>query len=188
MEEFFGAGILFISESGNSVLTGFHPKLNRWSGFGGKRRGTELALETAVREVIEELFGVFSLSSECFSEIMSCIESTPQNEGGYMLFIETEKTIFMLSDILIKHQCYSDYYVNIPMNNNELVSNRFYLETMEIQKIEYFPLINLQDMRGSITDEFYSDIQSYLLLSELSSHEYNDMSLTFFLNELGTDI
>lgn len=188
MEEFFGAGILFISETGNSVLTGFHPKLNRWSGFGGKSRENEVAVETAVRKVIEELFGIFHPSLDCIAEIAECIESNPQNEGGYMLFIETAKTLFIMTDILEKHQCYSEYYVDIPKNNTELISKRLYLESMEIQKVEYFALKNLQDMRGSITDEFYSDIQSYLLLSDITLHEYNDMSFSIFLKELGTDI
>ena len=58
------AGILFVDTQSKSVLAGFHPKLNRLSGFGGKSQGEESAAQTAVREVSEELFGVFNLAPE----------------------------------------------------------------------------------------------------------------------------
>ena len=43
-----GAGILFVEVQSKSVLAGFHPKLNRLSGFGGKSHGEEKPEQTAV--------------------------------------------------------------------------------------------------------------------------------------------
>ena len=58
--EFSSAGILFEDSdtAEPKYLSGWNPKLNAWSGLGGKRRGEETAWQTALREVIEEVFGL----------------------------------------------------------------------------------------------------------------------------------
>jgi len=53
---FSAAGILF--QDGKNFLSGWNPSLDSWSGFGGKRRGFETSIETAIREVVEEIFQV----------------------------------------------------------------------------------------------------------------------------------
>ena len=171
MDVFFGAGVLFISEDEQSVLTGFHPKLNRWSGFGGKSQENEKPLQTAVREVIEEIFGIFSLSNECFTEISTCVTDHPQNEGGYIVFIEPISTLFKMAEVLRKKNYKSEYYLEIPSTTSELFNTRYFSIEMEISRLEFFLLKDLQDRRGSLTQEFYQDIQKFCFLS---AHEYTD--------------
>ena len=185
MATFFGAGILFLSEDNRSVLSGFHPKLNRWSGFGGKRRGNEEALETAVREVIEEVFGVFNPSEECILELSSCIQSIPKNNADYILYIESESRLFEMAYILHSNNYVSPYYLSLPKNSFELNRFRQLKEEMEITRIDYFLIKELQDKRGLITKEFYSDIQKYIILT--SPQEYIDDTALFikFLDDMG---
>ena len=53
---FSAAGILFQDDT--KFLSGWNPSLDSWSGFGGKRRGFETSIETAIRETVEEIFQV----------------------------------------------------------------------------------------------------------------------------------
>lgn len=175
MASFFGAGILFTSEDNCSVLYGFHPKLNRWSGFGGKRRNHEEAIETAVRELVEEIFGIFNLSEECILELSSCIQSIPKNNADYILYIEHESCLFKIAYILDSNNYVSPYYLSLPKNSFELNRFRQLKEGMEITQIDYFLIKELQDKRGLITKEFYSDIQKYLVLT--SPQEYIDYTV-----------
>lgn len=169
MDVFFGAGILFLSERENSVLSGFHPKLNRWSGFGGKRQEDEVAIHTAVREVIEEIFGIYSLKDDCLTEMCTLVTDNPRNEGGYFLFVEPIHTLFKMAEVLRKNEYISEYYLEIPTTLDMLFNKRGSKDEMEITRLEYFLLKDLQDRRGSLTQEFYEDIQG---LPFLSCYEY----------------
>jgi 8-oxo-dGTP pyrophosphatase MutT (NUDIX family) len=54
-ESFDAAGFMFICPSNQSVLIGKRTKDNKWADFGGGREENETPLETAIREVSEEL-------------------------------------------------------------------------------------------------------------------------------------
>jgi hypothetical protein len=177
MDAFFGAGILFVSEDGRSVLSGYHPKLNRLSGFGGKCHEDEEPLETAVREIVEEIFGLFDISQECSLELSSCIRNIPKNNADYILYIESETRLFEMAYILQKNNYVSPYYLEFPKNSFELNNFRQQKEDMEITRIDYFFIRDLQDKRGLLTKEFYSDLQKYLLLS--TPQEYTDELIMF---------
>ena len=193
MDAVFGAGILFVSYTGGSVLAGFHPKLGRWSGFGGKCHENELYIDTAVREVVEEIFGIFSLSPAILSELGKCVVSAPRNDGGYMLFIEPIDTLLNMCEVLRKNAQISPYYQTIPSSLDSILVPRHVNYSSEISKLLFFAFRDIQDIRYLFTDEFYQDIQSlynsYGLSEAPFPKEYmNDINgLASFFKDMGAD-
>ena len=153
------AGILFVDTQSKSVLAGFHPKLNRLSGFGGKSQGEETAVQTAVREVTEELFGIFNLSKEHINVFAEELGS-PKISNGYSLFIEPIETVFKLSTFLSKNGYFSSFYTNLPLSVSELIHHRILSKTTEVTDISLFNLRDIGDMRHALTLEFYADIST----------------------------
>jgi len=155
------AGILFVDGQSRSVLAGFHPKLNRLSGFGGKSRGEETAEQTAVREVVEELFGVFTLTEEHITEFSKDL-GIPRVYDGYSVFVEPIETVFKLSAFLSKNGYFSPFYNNLPLSVSELIYHRILSETSEVSDISLFALRDLGDMKHMLTLEFYADLSTLL--------------------------
>lgn len=156
------AGILFVDGQSRSVLAGFHPKLNRLSGFGGKSRGEETAEQTAVREVVEELFGVFTLTEEHIDVFAEKLHSS-KLYSEYTVFIEPIETIFELSTFLSKNGYFSPFYNEFPLSISELIYHRILSETSEVSDISLFALRDIGDMRHALTSEFYTDLSTLLL-------------------------
>ena len=153
------AGILFVDTQSKSVLAGFHPKLNRLSGFGGKSRGDETAQQTAVREVTEELFGVFNLSEDHIQAFATELGECKVYDG-YSLFIEPIETVFKLSMFLSKNGYFSPFYNNLPLSVSELIHHRSPSKTTEVTNILLFAIRDIGDMRQALTPEFYTDIST----------------------------
>jgi len=155
------AGILFVDGQSRSVLAGFHPKLNRLSGFGGKRKDEETAEQTAVREVVEELFGVFAMTPEHVTEFSKDL-GIPHVYKEYSVFVEPIETVFKLSVFLSKNGYFSPFYNNLPLSVSELIYHRILSKTTEVTEVSLFALRDLGDMRNMLTSEFYSDISTLL--------------------------
>ena len=156
------AGILFVDGQSRSVLAGFHPKLNRLSGFGGKSKEEETAEQTAVREVVEELFGVFTLTEEHIDVFAEKLHSS-KLYSEYTVFIEPIETIFELSTFLSKNGYFSPFYNEFPLSISELIYHRILSETSEVSDISLFALRDIGDMRHALTSEFYTDLSTLLL-------------------------
>lgn len=157
-----GAGILFVEVQSKSVLAGFHPKLNRLSGFGGKSHGEEKSEQTAVREVVEELFGVFNLAPEHIQAFADELGS-PRVYDGYSLFVEPIETVFKLSAFLSKNGYFSPFYNQLPLSVSELIYHRILSKTTEVTDISLFALRDIGDMRHALTPEFYADLTTLSL-------------------------
>ena len=157
-----GAGILFVDTESKSVLAGFHPKLNRLSGFGGKSRGEEKPEQTAVREVVEELFGVFTLTEDHLAVFAKKLHSS-KLYSEYTLFIEPLETVFELSGFLSKNGYFSPFYSEFPLCVEDLIGRRFLSKTTEVTEISLFALRDSSDMKYILTSEFYADISTLFL-------------------------
>jgi hypothetical protein len=153
------AGILFINIPKKSILAGFHPKIKRFSGFGGKSQGAETAEQTAVREVAEELFGTFNLSPEHIQEFAETL-GPAKIYDGYSLFTEPIETIFKLSRFLSKNGYTSCFYHIFPMSLSKLITSRIPNETAEVTSLILFNIWEIGDIRNSLTPEFFTDISS----------------------------
>lgn len=157
-----GAGILFVDTESKCVLAGFHPKLNRLSGFGGKGRGEEKPEQTAVREVIEELFGVFNLAPEHINVFASKLVAS-KIYSEYTLFIESLETIFELSTFLSKNGYFSPFYLQLPSSVSDLLQKRILYKTTEVTELSLFALRDIGDLRYMLTSEFYTDLTTLSL-------------------------
>jgi hypothetical protein len=153
------AGILFVDTQTKSVLAGFHPKLNRLSGFGGKSRGDEMAAQTAVREVSEEIFGIFNLAPEHINAFAEELGSSKVYDG-YSLFVEPIETVFKLSAFLSKNGYFSPFYNQLPLSVSELIYHRILSKTTEVTDVSLFALRDIGDMRHALTPEFYTDLST----------------------------
>jgi hypothetical protein len=156
------AGILFLDGQSKSVLAGFHPKLNRLSGFGGKQRGEERPEQTAVREVVEELFGIFTLSEEHIDMFAGQLRAS-KLYSEYTLFIEPIETVFELSTFLSKNGYFSPFYSQLPLSVSHLIGHRILSKTSEVSDVSLFAIRDMSDMKYMLTSEFYADISTLLL-------------------------
>jgi len=156
------AGILFVDTESKSVLAGFHPKLNRLSGFGGKQRGEERPEQTAVREVVEELFGIFTLTEEHIDVFAEKLRAS-KLYSEYTLFIEPLETVFELSTFLSKNGYFSAFYSQLPLSVSQLIGHRILSKTSEVSDISLFAIRDIGDMRHALTSEFYADLTTLSL-------------------------
>jgi hypothetical protein len=113
------AGIMFTDQS--MVLAGYRSG-GLITGIGGKREGNELPFQTAIREMLEELFEFDNLSSEVFQQVHDTISSTEVIMGAYTVFMcsfyDLKKILSMLKDSTSK------LYDRFPLTIEELVLNR----------------------------------------------------------------
>jgi hypothetical protein len=156
---FSSAGILFEDTGGDEamVLSGWNPKLNAWSGFGGKRQGEETAWQTALREVIEEIFGL-RIKKEALHSLYEKI--TPMEffqNGTYVCFVCPLRMVFQISGFLEGFGYKSPFYIKFPMYLDELLESRKYemLNHPEITDLQMVPL----SFSESIDPYFQSDLK-----------------------------
>ena len=147
-----GAGCLFI-QSG-FALVGYTPKLKKWSGIGGKVLGTETLRETAIREMLEELFGLepfIKLIKDC-DKILSNIELIINDFYGILpiSFISYKK----IAQILVQHKCKSPYYKTVPMSFVDLINERIPEDISEITELK---VINYNLINPDIDPDFIND-------------------------------
>ena len=154
--EFDSAGILFEDKDNSTFLSGWNPKQQAWSGFGGKRRGNETAWETALREVIEELFGIFLLpvSLNTMQQALSPMEFFQTKK--YVCFIMPLTFVFRLSEMLEMIEYKSPFYKVFPQTKDDLLLKR----TIQLKKTpEITELCFLKStFTGPIDFYFKSDI------------------------------
>lgn len=154
-----GAGILFFDKSLGAVLAGYQPKYGKWSGFGGHSLDNELPLQTAFREVCEELFGI-SPRPEVIEEMIECINPEFISESeNYSLFLLPIMSIFNIPFFLQKNgYAITKYYPSFPVCFFHLLHNRYNTNEAEVQKLLIIHLSEIQDMKLTLTQEFYNDL------------------------------
>jgi 8-oxo-dGTP pyrophosphatase MutT (NUDIX family) len=156
---FSSAGILF-KDSGDeksTYLSGWNPKLNAWSGFGGKRRGDETAWKTALREVIEEIFGL-RIKKESLHILFETISPTEffQNDT-YVCFLCSLSTLFEISTYLEGFGYKSPFYIKFPITIDELLVSRT-CETVKFPELTDLQMVSLP-FENPIDPYFLSDLE-----------------------------
>jgi len=119
---FSAAGILF--QHGTKFLSGWNPSLGAWSGFGGKRRGIETSIQTAIREVVEEVFQVNIRAdhNSALEVILSPYDF--QENGDYVVFFMNLSSLFQISVFLEKNGYRSPLYSSFPTTIVDLIEAR----------------------------------------------------------------
>ena len=115
------SGCLFTNHS--HVLAGMQK--TGLSGLGGKMYFAEIAIETAWRETLEELFGFHSnFIKDRLVELCSIRPLRIMNSGDYVCFVYTFKDLEKALSILKKYHPISPFYRYFPMTVSDLILNR----------------------------------------------------------------
>jgi len=152
---FSAAGILFQYDT--KFLSGWNPSLGAWSGFGGKRRGTETSIQTAVREVVEELFQVNPDIDDIdvLGELLSPFDF--EQNGDYVVFFMNVSSLFQISVFLEKKGYRSPLYSSFPTNVVDLVEERK-LPEGNTYEVTHLCFLDASFSSGPIDKYFKSDL------------------------------
>jgi 8-oxo-dGTP pyrophosphatase MutT (NUDIX family) len=163
---FSSAGILFEDSGETDVhyLSGWNPSLNAWSGFGGKRQGEETAWQTALREVIEELFGL-RVKKDVLHSLYEKI--TPMEffqNGTYVCFVCPLRVIFEITIYLEGFGYKSPFYIKFPLTVYELLESRNYdtVDRVEITDLTFLTSSSEQPMDPHYKSDLKYHSESHL--------------------------
>jgi hypothetical protein len=134
------AGIVFKSET--HVLMGYQPDKNSISGIGGKPMGHETPIETALRETVEEMFGLHPKKKLMDILLTVFTGREPVKNGSYTMFLcsMTDLDLFMMS--VKDHSDGSPYYKKFPKTLDDLLFERRTPLGVEVSHLCMVPIIH----------------------------------------------
>jgi 8-oxo-dGTP pyrophosphatase MutT (NUDIX family) len=147
-----GAGCLFIQSS--FALAAYTPKLKKWSGIGGLINPNESLRYTAIREMLEELFGL-EPSEEVIRDcdyVLRMVKLVVRNNYG-ILTVSFDDYI-LIAKVLVYNKIVSPYYKTIPMNFVDLINERCPLDSAEITELK---VVNYKLPNPDVTKELLDD-------------------------------
>jgi 8-oxo-dGTP pyrophosphatase MutT (NUDIX family) len=147
------AGIVFQNKT--HVLMGYQPSKKMISGIGGKSLDGELTLETALRETVEELFGM-PPTRWLLNGLLGYFQSrrAVQN-GSYTMYIFSLHDLYDFMAIVRGFMLTSPYYPAFPETLIDLVLERRAPPDAEVTSLAIVPIVK---------DAFHLDTQDMPLL------------------------
>jgi hypothetical protein len=125
MDTAHGAGVLFHDET--HFIAGYQPKIGLISGIGGKKEpGDKNAKATALREMLEELFGYSD--PRIIDALATIQEEKVIDYGSYIVYVYS---LYHLSSMLYSISTFrlqSHYYEEHPLTIHDLIYKRLLLE------------------------------------------------------------
>lgn len=147
------AGIVFQNET--HVLMGYQPSKKMISGIGGKSLDGELTLETALRETVEELFGMLP-TRWLLNGLMGYFRSRRAVVNGpYTMYIFSLEDLINFMRIVRGFMRTSPYYRVFPETLTDLVFERRAPPDAEVTCLAIVPIVK---------DAFHLDTQDMPLL------------------------
>jgi len=165
LDEYTSAGCMFYNTT--LILGGYHPKKKYISGFGGKKEGNENYKETAIRELLEELFNIKKISNKALNEIYNIKPIKIQYTNKYVNLIYSFDQLTEILDILDYYKSVSSLYDSFPICMTELIFNRKIKENIEISHLCLLPNVNNSI---KITSDLNNDIK--LLFPSSSNNRF----------------
>ena len=157
--KYISAGSFFTN--GNLVLCGYqkNKSINNISGFGGKKELTDKTyIETAIRETLEELFGIHP-DKELINIInLNIIHKKLCVIDNYHMLTYTFEDLELILSILNKNNITSILYEIFPLTISELILNRKVDFNNEILHLCLLPLKE----NVVINNDFVKDINYFL--------------------------
>jgi len=156
--EFEGAGCLFTDDT--YVLAGYQPNKRKAtiSGFGGKRLPGETYLQTALREMIEELFGIIPQSFTLVYIAQNISIKSAYMNGTYVVVQYSFEDLEHIIEHLGNSNESSKLYKSWPHSIEDLIFSRAYKPNSEVAQLCILPLAqNLE-----ISKEFVKDLNEKL--------------------------
>jgi hypothetical protein len=148
------AGCMFLGE--NHVLAGFQNKPAPCiSGIGGKKQGDEIFFETAIREMLEELLGIYN--TDLIDPLLYIEYEKVVNNGDYYIVVYTFSALEKMLR-LVKHLgCSSPFYSELPLSVCDLVFKRKTSYANAAQEITHLCILPLT--AGPIKRHFLEDLR-----------------------------
>jgi len=137
------------------------------SGIGGQKEDGETYMDTALREMIEELFDIVTVPKPLLETLKA--HFPPHivfQQGTYILitysFCDMERMLPYIASFGIK----SRLYETMPINFYELVRLRFIADDCELLHLLLLPLYLTKGTSKFVHREFIKDLQLYIQLLE----------------------
>jgi 8-oxo-dGTP pyrophosphatase MutT (NUDIX family) len=159
--EFAAAGTLFTN--GSHVLAAYQKDSTNptVSGIGGKREGSETYMETALRETVEELFGIEKVPYGLVCKLIVKLEPMKvQKIGSYVIVVYNFSDLEKITEIVKRDLKSSPLYSTFPKTISDLVltRNRGEKSHPEVLHIAILPIV-----KNSILDvDFIEDVRVVL--------------------------
>ena len=153
-ESYKAAGCVF--KSAHHILAGYQPKKKTpyISGIGGKKEAHESFMDTALREMIEELLET-TPTPALIQEIKVSIAPTKvvQN-GSYILVLYTFESLSSILKLVKKHALHSPLYDTVPETLIELIFKRKVSSKSELSHLSILPLVE-HDRKNPFVDPYF---------------------------------
>jgi NUDIX domain len=131
MQQIRAAGTLFLNKK-NEVLTGYSTKYKWFSGFGGKKEENENSWETAMRETIEEFYGI-EPSQNLIHDCAALFKHRPfLQRDEYAFLVLSFDDYRRIAALVIKESPKVPYYETFPESMFHLIIDRKLTADQEI--------------------------------------------------------
>jgi len=162
---FKSAGSIFTS--GTHVLAGYQKDHTcpTVSGIGGKREGAETYMETAIRETVEELFGLDTVPPALVSKLTASLPPRGLHcIASYVMIVYNFNDLQEMIEIVKRKVGHSPLYKAFPKNVTDLVLKRRtdVVPRPEVLHLSLLPLVK----NFSLDADFLEDIE--IVLKEAS--------------------
>jgi len=148
------AGCIFTN--GKHILAGYQGRI---SGIGGKAEEGEQPQATALREMLEEIFGIhFDIEKIRLTPRQIIVKKT------YTIFVYSFEDLEAICDVLRLCEVESPLYEKIPTTIWELVSKRLFSNS-EITALCILPVVNHDRDVPFVEPYFVSDIRTLFSLT-----------------------
>jgi hypothetical protein len=148
------AGVFFHDQT--HVLGGYQPKIGLITGIGGKKEpGDKDSKTTALREMVEELFGYTDYR---IVDALTPIKEENCIDGAYTIYVFS---FFQLSRMLYTistFQLTSPYYKEHPLTIPDLIYKRLSPEGQEITRLHLIPFHRTE----GLSPDFIEDIKDLI--------------------------
>ena len=154
--EYTSAGCIFTN--GIHILGGYQPNKQApcISGIGGKREGCEEFVETAMREMLEEIFGIYA-RPDFVTALMVVPYERLLISGDYVSLIYSFSSLEKILVELVRLNAMSSLYNEFPLTLNDLILKRIITKS-EISHLCLLPVVKHPRGTPYIENCFMKDI------------------------------
>jgi hypothetical protein len=137
--EYTSAGCIFTN--GSHILGGYQPKKQNpcISGIGGKREDCEEFVQTAMREMLEELFGIYA-RPDFVTVLMTIPYDRLEISGDYVSLVYSFSSLEKILVELVRLNALSTLYEQMPLTLIDLILKRLPMDS-EISHLCLLPVV-----------------------------------------------
>jgi hypothetical protein len=147
------AGIMFTDN--NSVLGGYNSHTLAITGIGGKKKGDETSIQTAIRETVEELFEFEEIPNELLEFLFNNLTfNTVFSRGGYSTYVmDFQYDLEVMLDSIHRYSLKSRVYDPLPQTLADLLLKRKNDINAEFSHLVLLPFARTIDIAGCFIND-----------------------------------